>query len=273
MTYNLHWPRLLNLPQMFKTGNRIVSYCSATLVVLVILLLLPTETYSQAEPQPDDFEYSSEFNFGINFNTNARLVGGGTLKYAWLARKNQYHSLGLDFVNMSHPKESNVANQFTGSTFTPYKLAYAIILRPTYGREFLLFRKGVEEGVHLNARFAAGLAMAAMKPYYVLYDVTNRRDPTRATSVRYNPTAHQLGDIYGSGNLFQGINEVEFIPGATAKAALAFEFGRFNGSVIGIETGVNLDYFSKELPILHGVDNYRGWSSLYLTLYYGSKNK
>lgn len=252
---------------------RTQPHSSARGVVVVLLMLwVLAAGQASAQSEGEDFEYSTEFNFGININTNARLFGGGVLKYAWLARPNQYHSIGLDAVNISHPKETTLANIFNGSTFTPYKLNYAINFRPSYGREFILFRKGVEEGVHVNARIAGGPSLAAMKPYYVMYD-ERARNPNQALSVRYDPAKHDLNFIYGSGNLFNGLDQIEVIPGVHAKAALAFEFGRFNGSVIGLESGLVYDYFTRPLPIMHGVDNSRQLLSLYLVLYYGHKNQ
>lgn len=220
----------------------------------------------------DEQDYLDEYNFGFNFNTNGGLLGGLMGKYGWFARKNQYNSVGLELVNLVHPKEITVASGLTNNTFVPYKLNYVVNLRTTFNREFVLFRKGVEEGVHVNAIIGAGPTLAFVKPYYILYDPTGRNS-ANARSVPYDPRVHDITRILGRGNLFDGLDLMQYIPGVNIKGGFSFEFGRFNGSLIGVETGINLDYYTRALPIMtSSTDNYALWTGLYLNLYYGRKS-
>jgi hypothetical protein len=43
---------------------------------------------------------------------------------------------------------------------------------------------------------------------------------------------------------------MKFVPGAFAKAALRFDYGRYNESVTAIEVGVNAEIYSQKMPIM-----------------------
>jgi hypothetical protein len=243
------------------------------LALITILLMTVPPSVAQAQTIPaEENDYQEEYNFGVNFNTNSSLIGGFMFKYGWLARKNQYNNIGFDLVQVNHPKELTYVSNLTNNTFTPYKTNYVVAFRPSFGREFILFRKGVEEGVHVNAIVAGGPSFAFIKPYYILYDPV-ARNVNNARSVPYDPSKHDVNYIFGRGQLLDGLGQLQAIPGINLKGALSFEFGRFNGSLIGVETGLNFDYYANALPLLAGqADNYNAWTSIYLVIYYGHKN-
>ncbi|MBL7930852.1 MAG: hypothetical protein JNL60_03065, partial [Bacteroidia bacterium] len=47
-----------------------------------------------------------------------------------------------------------------------------------------------------------------------------------------------------------GVTEMKFYPGLTAKFNLSFEYAPFTNLIRAIETGVSLDYFPKAVPLM-----------------------
>ena len=113
-------------------------------------------------------------------------------------------------------------------------------LRPQYGQELVLFKKAPEEGVHLNAVFAGGLSLGLLKPYYIRY--LNRNEEI---IVAYDPEVHSINAIVGSGSFLDGFSKMELLYGFNFKAALSFELGAYNDSVVGVETGFWQKYSAK----------------------------
>ena len=219
--------------------------------------------------QTDEQAYSEEFTYGINFNTNAGLIGGFNFKWAKANGPKQFHCFGFEIVNVKNPKEYRFRNDQTGNTFLAYKTNYLFSLRPFYGREFILFRKAAEEGVHINATLAGGPSIGMLKPYYVLYI----ESPSNANSVISLPYSKELnmGQIFGVGNFTDGFDGMKFTAGIHAKASISFEFGQIKNSVVGLETGFMLEKFAKVQEIMVYAPNKSFFASTFLTLYYGRK--
>jgi len=225
----------------------------------------------QANAQSDELSYSEEFTYGINFNTNAGLIGGFDFKWAKEKGPKQYHCFGIGFVNVKNPKEYRSRNEATGNTFLAYKTNYLFVLRPFYGREFILFRKAAEEGVHINAIFSGGPSFGMLKPYYILY-AENAANLNTAMSVPFTENLElDKGEILGVGNLTDGLDNTKISLGIHAKASLAFEFGQIKNSVVGLETGFVAEKFAKEQKIMAYAANRSFYTSAFITLYYGRK--
>jgi hypothetical protein len=236
------------------------------IIVLLLLLAFGKPCHAQeAEP-----EYEEEISYGINWNTNGGLIGGGMFKYARQLSNNRYHSFGIEIVNVKHPKELTYPNR-NNTNFIANKLNYLVSVRPQYGREFILFRKAPEDGVHLNAIIAAGPTFGVIKPYYIQYE-----DPTKPAdgpvTVPYDPAIHSLNRIDGPGSPFDGLDRLSLVMGMHAKASLSFEFGKFNSSLIGAEIGLLGEVFPKKIDLMSGgAVNKSSFGSAFFTLYYGNK--
>lgn len=47
-----------------------------------------------------------------------------------------------------------------------------------------------------------------------------------------------------------GWKDMKFVPGVHAKAALRFDYGRFNETVAAVEIGLNLEAYSRKVEIM-----------------------
>jgi hypothetical protein len=237
-------------------------------IAATILILLSVVFLAQAQPDADD-TYTSEFTYGVSLNTNAGLPGGFIFKKAVFIKDRWYHNFFLEIVNVKHPKEFRpVANtNFTGSTYVYDKINNFYVIRPQYGREYILFRKAPDEGVQIDVMLAGGLSIGLLKPYYIQYDYGN----SNVVIERYDYQKHSQQYIVGSAGFWYGVNEITVRPGANIKAGLSFEFGAFRSSVTGFDIGFMVDAYPKTIPILARPENRSVFTSAYFTLFFGSR--
>jgi hypothetical protein len=234
----------------------ILSLCGITLLAL--------SAFAQAEEEDD--VYDSEFSYGVNLNTNAGLIGGIMFKYTRKASSTMYHYFYLEVVDVKHPREKRISNQTV--SLTPYKQNYLFAVRPSYGRELVLFRKAPEQGVQINAILAAGPSFGLIKPYYVLWN----RNPANIQSVPYNPSM-QPGEVLSSGSFFDGFDQMQIKLGAHIKAAMSFELGTFRNNVTGFEVGLLAEAFTQKIAIMDPTQTspQSVFTSAYINIFFGSR--
>jgi hypothetical protein len=212
--------------------------------------------------------YRSETTYGLNFNTNAGLIGGINIKHSRAITPMMYHYFGLEIVNMRHPKEQRTTSRLSGQTFVPGKQNYLLLIRPSYGREFILFKKEAEQGVQINGLLAVGPTVGLAIPYYIEYRFASRIQRTE----KYDPTQHPFFEnVVGTPGLFTGIGESNITIGGTVRAGIQFEFGSFKNNVTGFELGVTADFMTQKVSIMPLAENRSNFVSAYVILFYGAR--
>ena len=227
---------------------------------------------SKTNLEEEQEEYSTITTYGITTNTNSGLLGGFVFRHSTrleneLFGRPQYRYLGLELVNVRHPKELSQSSN-TGSRFTPGKQNYLFALRPQYGREIILSNRNNDEGISINGIVAVGASLGILKPYYIQYQVR----PGVVRTEAYDPVKHtDLGNILGSGNILQGLGNSKIIPGVNAKIAFSFELSAFRSNLTGLEVGFLTELFSKAPIIIPFAENRSLFTSGYVTLFFGNK--
>lgn len=227
---------------------------------------------SKTNLEEEQEEYSTITTYGITTNTNSGLLGGFVFRHSTrleneLFGRPQYRYLGLELVNVRHPKELSQSSN-TGSRFTPGKQNYLFALRPQYGREIILSNRNNDEGISINGIVAVGASLGILKPYYIQYQVR----PGIVRTEAYDPVKHtDLGNILGSGNILQGLGNSKIIPGVNAKIAFSFELSAFRSNLTGLEVGFLTELFSKAPIIIPFAENRSLFTSGYVTLFFGNK--
>lgn len=240
-------------------------------IAFVLLALMPWLSFGQQEDVP----FYSETGAGINFNTNGGIIGGAFFKRSSHIKGSMYHYFSSELINVKHPKEDRVISRVTGNTYIYYKQNYLFSLRSNYGREFLLFRKSEEEGVRVSGIVAGGLTLGIVKPYAIDYDYTDYSkhpgsSPLDVRAEPFDPEKHtEQGRILGTGGVFTAFGKSKIVPGINMKGALAFEFGN---STTGIEVGGMVELFPKTIVLLSNAHNIGAFSSIYINIYYASRN-
>ncbi|MFN8345814.1 MAG: hypothetical protein U0X91_12455 [Spirosomataceae bacterium] len=248
------------------------SYSIALALLLVVQAAWSQQRRTKTNLEEEEEDYATITTYGITTNTNSGLLGGLVFRHSTrldneLFGRRQYRYLGLELVNVRHPKELSQSSN-TGSRFTPGKQNYLFVLRPQYGREIILSNRSNDEGISINGIVALGASLGILKPYYIQYQVR----PGVVRTEAYDPVKHtDLGNILGSGNLLQGLGNSKIIPGVNAKIAFSFELSAFRSNLTGLEVGFLTELFAKAPVIIPFAENRSLFTSGYVTLFFGNK--
>lgn len=226
--------------------------------VFCILFILPSMAFGQLD---EDYEYDREFIWGPNKNTNGGIIGSLVFKWSRKMDNDVFRTFGFELSNVKHNKETRVATQ-TGQTFIPGKTNYLYVIRLQYGRDKLLFRKDTQQGVQINAGFMGGPSIGFHAPYYIL-----TRD---GDYEKYDPQIHGASAI-GPGRLFQGLGQSDTVLGLHLKGGLSFEFGTYKNNVAGMEIGMMLEAYAREIVLIETQPNDAIFPSAYILLYWGRR--
>lgn len=236
------------------------------LKIFAILLLVSGLGFECLAQTQDSYQYQSEFLWGINKNTSGGLIGGFVFKKSRKRSDRWLETLGMEVMNVKNPQEVRVTST-SGNFFILGKSNYLYSLRFQYGRDYIIFSKGPQQGAEVKAIMAAGPSLGIVAPYYVEY-ATDMSGFT--TSAPYDSSI-PIGNIMSTGRLFQGIGESKIVPGANIKLAFSFETGTTKSNITGIEAGFLLDAYTQKIGIMDVAKNYSVYPTLFLTLFYGSR--
>lgn len=243
-------------------------------IACLLFLLIPSLSFSQMEEE--EIPYTQETGAGINLNTNGGIIGGVMFKHSRHISKGAYHYFGLEMVNVKHPKEQRVASPVSGNSYIYLKQNYLFVIRPQYGREFLLFHKSEEEGVRVSGLVALGPSIGLVKPYAIEYDYTDYSSgyngpPKDVRSEPYDPLKHTdpQGRILGTGGLFTATGQTKVVPGLNIKSGLSFEFGNSN---TGLEIGAMIEMYPKPIILIPFSKNDSVFTSIYFNIFFGIRD-
>ncbi|RYF74417.1 MAG: hypothetical protein EOO39_08645 [Cytophagaceae bacterium] len=250
------------------------------------LFLMVTPAQAQTADGSDEDNFQTVTTFGITTNTNAGLLGGFVFRQSKrldgeLFGKTQYRYISVEVVNVKHPREYAAGSNNFGGSFLLGKENYLFVIRPQYGREISLFRRNTDEGISVNAIFAAGPSIGIIKPYYVEVSSGNTtRQIPYAQAVAAPSTGGRAEFIVGSGGFFQGLGESKLTVGLHAKAALSFELSAFRSNTTGLEIGFLSEIYPSKVVIVPNTNTALGdrtlgnrnfFTSGYVTLFFGTK--
>ncbi len=228
-----------------------------------ILLIIACCTVQTRAQYSGDYDYTIEKVWGVTKATNSGLIGGFSFKYlTQLKKDDHYHGGMLELVNIKHPQEQRVYSD-VGNSFIFGKEHYLYSIRFTYLRQVVFFKKAAQQGVQVSGILGLGATLGLEAPYYV--------ELKNGEKVPYDPNTTSINDIVGTGHILQGVFESDIVPGINGKAAIAFEFGAFKSSVVGLEVGFQSDFFTRQIIIIPTTVNYSVFPSAYFTLFYGSR--
>lgn len=193
--------------------------------------------------------YSRQSIFGFQLRTN----GYGVFFEKGKMRSQRNTTIySIEFNEIKHPKEDKLPNGTGGFSFgNPYiygKINNFYSLQLGFGNQRILGQKGNKNGVAVSVVYKGGLSVGLLRPYYIEVD-----DNGTARTIKHSPETDSLfkfGFILGGGGLGKGWGEMKIKPGAFAKTALRFDFGRFNEMVSGVEVGVSAEFYSAKIPIM-----------------------
>ncbi len=210
--------------------------------------------------------------FGIKLNTDGygMFLELGRMK---TARKSNLYSLELG--ERKHPKEEKIPAISGSYLSNPYiygKINNFYYAKVGYSQSRLIGNKGNKNGVAVSAIYGGGLSAGLLKPYYlkVADPATNK-----VKDVKYNNNDDVFlknpSYILGATGFTKGFGEMKFTPGAYAKTALRFVYGRYNELVSAIELGINVEMYAKKMPQLLLVKQRQLFFNAYACIAFGRR--
>jgi hypothetical protein len=182
---------------------------------------------------------------------------------------------------MKHPKEYKVYNpaRENAKGYNYGKLNSLILIRPSIGLQGVVNSKAERGGVEVRYISQVGGSLCLLKPVYL--DILEELKGTgefRVVTQEYNPEKHFTYNIYGKAPYLQGISQTSILPGAFGKLGLSFEYAKEPKKIKSIETGIALDLYFQNVPImadLSSIDkldpNNSFFLSFYLSVNFGKK--
>ncbi len=215
--------------------------------------------------------YNKQSAFGLRLNTDGYGLFYEHGKYKTLSLTNLWW-ISLD--ERRDPKEQRVTNsdgifQF-GNPFVYGKINNFYQLKVGIGQQRLIGGKDVKNGVAVSAIYGGGLSAGLVKPYYI--NVTDSTSGTR--DIKYSSATDKFfrnGPINGGAAFGKGFNEISFVPGVFARAALRFDYGRFNELLSAIETGVTAQYYTKDIQMMLAQPGKKFFFNAYVALVFGKR--
>ena len=186
--------------------------------------------------------FNKQSIFGLKLNTDGYGLSYemGRFKSARVANIFQ-----IEINEKKHKKEkrTSLLNGFNFNSVIFGKLNNFYQVKLSVGQQRIIGGKGNKNGVGVMAIYTGGVSLGLQKPYYV--DVIDQAQQ------RYRKTYPTIIDSnyleQGASGFTVGWNQVQPKFGLTGKAALRFDYGRFNETVSAIEVGLNAEYYAQKV--------------------------
>lgn len=178
----------------------------------------------------------------------------------------------IDIAERKHPKEMKVGSKYPYGTSLIYgKENYFYPVKAGVQQQILLGNKSNKNGVSVTGNVGGGLALGFLRPYFAQID-----DGTGGIKyIKYNsPDSASFldyGVLAGGPPFNKGWNELSVVPGVYGKAALRFDYGRFNEIVTAIEVGITGEYYSKKIPQMVFVKEKQFFFGAYCAILFGKR--
>lgn len=214
--------------------------------------------------------YNKQNAFGAKLNTDGYAVFYEHGKYKTLEKTNLWW---LELGERKDPKEKRSvlgdgAGFQIGNPFIYGKINNFYFLKLGFGQQHLIGGKDVKNGVAVSAIYGGGISAGLIKPYYV----DGLDSVNRLTRVKFSPETQDIFLTAISGVSFtKGFNELTFVPGVHARAALRFDYGNFNELLSAIETGVNAAFYAKDINMMYNEPGKRFFFNAYVAIVIGKR--
>jgi hypothetical protein len=214
--------------------------------------------------------YRKQSIFGVQARTNGF---GAFYELGRMKTNRKTNIYRIDLTEIKHQKEDKQPNDglFFGNPYVYGKINHFYQVTLGFGQQRILGQKGNKNGVAVSAVYNAGLSIGLLRPYYV-----EVRDPSSGENrfIKYegaDTTLFLSTSVIGGGPFGKGFGEMKLKPGAFVKAALRFDYGRFNEAVQGLEAGISLEVYGDKIPIMAYQKNRQLFFQGYVALIFGRR--
>lgn len=179
----------------------------------------------------------------------------------------------VEGLNIKHTKEIKVASYYENSkNFVYGKLNSLYLLRGGIGQQHILNGKPYWGGVEVRVFYQGGVSLGFAKPVYLYIVKYNETTGLSYLNIeRFNPSIHNITDIYSRAPFFRGFDQLSIYPGLYLKSGFSFEYGADDKIVKTIECGAFVDVFYKDVPIMAYQKNQFLFANVYLSFHIGKR--
>lgn len=189
--------------------------------------------------------YTRQNTFGIQLRTNGY---GLFYEHGRMKTPRFTNMYMVELTETKHQKEDRVQSQegAFGGSFVYGKINNFYQLKLGFGQQYIFGQKGNKNGIAVMGIYQGGLSVGLLRPYYL--DV---EDNGTKRSVKYESADSVIflsNNILGSSGLSKGWNELKVRPGAFLKAALRFDFNKYNEKVQAVQIGLSVEAYAQKIP-------------------------
>jgi hypothetical protein len=163
-------------------------------------------------------------------------------------------------------KKLSTINGFEFNSIILYKLNNFYQFKVGMGQQRIIGGKGNKNGVAVAVVYAGGFSLGMLKPYLIDVDAGGKRIRSQ-----YPTVADSMYQPIGAAGFTTGWSDLSIKPGAHAKAAMRFDYGRFNETVTGIEVGVNAEFYAGKIPQMMYAEQKQFFFNGYITVLLGRR--
>lgn len=237
-----------------KSG--LFSRTLAPLLMGVIFICLPLIQYAQAPSKEEDPTR------GLAFGVLAHSFGFGIDVQYHLIRSNTSLVFSTSLSSYKNPKELKIQSAYAdqgGKRYIYDKKNYAYVLAPTFGYSKNWISNSGFSKIGLSTTFAAGPALAFLKPYYLEVAIPFNGNQAFVEVDKYDASLYNYTNIIGEADYFLGLNEIRVQPGFRGEISTMIDFAGNRNLIRGFEVSVFGDVFAKPLEIFDLNDNRTFW--------------
>lgn len=221
------------------------------------------------------FQSHSIFGFKVNHDGYGLIWEKGRMKTPYKAS-----ILQIEINEKRHQKEDKRSKgvdygffQVLGSPFSFGKINHFYQLKGAWGQQVMIGNKGNKNGVAVYGIYSGGVSLGLVRPYYL--EVESRSPPIRTRVIKYTPSdsaAFLNYDLILAGTgLSNGWKDMRPVPGLHGKAALRFDWSRFNNTVNALEFGFNFEYYTSKIQQMATIEGRNFFANGYVSLLFGKR--
>lgn len=260
-----------------------------SIIVLNIALLINVAVFGQDKPKTQkeirrdrisqlikkEEEGSIIFNtqtvFGARLNSDGYALSFEIAKFKTPYLSNRYE---LELGEHKSNKEERIISDY-GNLYKYGKANNFFYAKLGFGQQYLIGGKGNKNGAAVSFLYGIGFSAGLLKPYVL--EVIDDNDGSKTELITYDRFNYDprfvdnAFDIVGSPGFLQGWDKLKFVPGGYAKAAVRFDYGRYNRTITALEAGVNIEGYQYGMPIMANTKASQIFFNAYVALMFGSR--
>ncbi len=213
--------------------------------------------------------YQKQSIFGLQLRTNGY---GAFYELGKMKSNRKTNIYRLDITEIKNSKEEKGLGQnfIFGNPYIYGKINNFYQATLGFGQQYIFGQKGNKNGVAVTGIYNAGLAIGLLRPYYL-----NVSEGGEERAIKYSAEDSALfldqSAIVSGGGFGKGWGEMKIKPGAFAKVAMRFDYGRYNETVSALEIGMNLEAYASKIPIMALQKDKRMFFQGYVAILFGRR--